>query len=137
MKPTSIKIIKGLLIFRLILTGIIVVVFFFIKDLDSSQRTFWTGLKNGIIASLHLDSENTNTIFGYLIGSILIPVILGLLQIKFVNERKYKAMLITVIFDLIFGLSQGFSLFPIIILILILTQPTKNYLKNKEETQSA
>ena len=133
MKPKPINLIKGLLIFRLTLTALIVIIFFFIKDLDNSQRTFWSGLQNGIIASLHSDDSDPTILFGYLVGQALFPVILALLQIKFINDRRYIPMLITVILDLLFGLSQGFTLFPIIILIVILTQPTKNYLKNGDK----
>ena len=133
MKPKPINLIKGLLILRLTLTALIVIIFFFIKDLDNSQRTFWSGLQNGIIASLHSDDSDPNILFGYLVGQALFPVILALLQIKFINDRRYIPMLITVILDLLFGLSQGFTLFPIIILIVILTQPTKNYLKNGDK----
>lgn len=136
MKPKTINVIKGLLIFRLSLSAIFVILFFFIKDIDPSQRSFLSGLRNGIAASLHSEESDSNVLLGYLIGQLIIPVVLALLQIKFVNARKFIPMLVTVILDLLFGLSQGFSLFPIIILIIILTQPTKGYLKNADTTEA-
>lgn len=129
MKPKSINIIKSLLLFRLSITTLIIIIFYFIKDLESNQKTFWSGFKNGIISSMDIVNSNPNILFSYLLGELTIPIILIILQINFINKRLFTPILITVILDLLLCLSKGFILFPIITFIFIHTQPAKNYLK--------
>jgi hypothetical protein len=89
------------------------------------------GIREGLIEKFNLNSNNLEYEFGRLIGKLFIPILLGILTLVFVVNRKFWSTIIAVSLDLIMGLSQGVPLLTVVILIIILTNPTRNYLKLK------
>tara|TARA_Y100000815_G_C13032389_1_gene383628 strand:+ start:192 stop:611 length:420 start_codon:yes stop_codon:yes gene_type:complete len=129
-KPLVVKIIIGIILLKLTIILLTIGLFYLTKDLDPTTITAMTGIRDGIIEKFNLNSTGLEYEFGRLIGKLLIPAILAILTLTFVVNRKFWFALIVVSLDFMFGLSQGFPLLTIVILIMILTNPTRNYLKN-------
>lgn len=130
-KPLSVKIVIGLTLVKLIIILLTISLFYVTKDLDPTEGTTMAGIREGLIEKFNLNSNNLEYEFGRLIGKLFIPILLGILTLVFVVNRKFWSTIIAVSLDLIMGLSQGVPLLTVVILIIILTNPTRNYLKLK------
>jgi hypothetical protein len=133
-QPTSVKILRALLVFRLVFSAGLVILFAIVRKTNSDESTVFSGIRDGILSSLNKKGSDPDEAFGYLIGIMIIPVILIVLTLVFTKERRFGAVLWTTIADLIFGLWRGFPVLSIATLILVLTDPTKSFLKNKGQS---
>jgi hypothetical protein len=132
-KPVSFRILQTLLLLRLIFSVALIVVFAFVMNTSDNNRLA-AGIRDGIISALKLEASDTAFALGYLIGAMLFPMAFVVMNLVFLNKRNYKAVVGLSIADLLFAIAGGFPLFSLIGLILVLTNPTKAYLKGKDES---
>jgi hypothetical protein len=128
--PKSIKILKALLIIRLSLIALLIVAFIVVQDTDPSQHSFASGLKQGIAARFEIGSLGSAEQIGYIFGRLSFAIFFTMAILAYIKTRQFKIVLTIVIIDLVFGFGNGFPIFQIIILIIVLGQSAKNYLKN-------
>src|SRR4051812_32267063 len=75
-KPQNISIITIILAFKAFVLATIIIVFFFVKDIDPKENSFFSGVRRAFQERLGLSSDDPNYSLGYLIGQLLIPIIL-------------------------------------------------------------
>lgn len=128
--PGKVKVIYGILIFKLLLMLAVIVVFYLVKDIPSGEQSAGGGIRDGMVNSLGEDSRNTDYVFGYLCGTMLIPILATILSMVFVRKRMFIPLVVTVALDLVISFSSvGFPILQIITLALIFSEPAKSYLK--------
>ncbi|MFA5995420.1 MAG: hypothetical protein WCW27_06755 [Patescibacteria group bacterium] len=133
MKPISIRIINGLLIFRciVILTTLSVTGYVIYS---SPEPGVLTGIADGTIEAVGIETPiiNANKSFGMVIGYSLPTIMILLLELSYVKNRKTKGFLIVMGIDVLIAIAlRNLPLLAIIILLLGLTKKSKIYFKNK------
>ncbi|MEZ4688481.1 MAG: hypothetical protein R3B47_21190 [Bacteroidia bacterium] len=127
-KPITVKVITGLLVFKLIVIFLTIAFFYFTKDIDPNSRSALAGIRDGIIELNDLDKTNFGYALGRLIGKQVIPFLLMILALVFVHERRFWPILIVLFLNLLIEASQGIPLLTIIMIILLWTRSAKSYL---------
>jgi len=130
-KPTIVKVANGLILMKLITLVLSIALFYFVKDVDSSQQDITSGLKEGLIEAFNISSNDMDYAFGLLIGKLAIPILLLSLALTFFYNRKFGLVVAVMVLVFIVELTKGIPLLSLIILILLLTNPTRGYLKNE------
>ena len=131
MKPISIRIINGLLIFRyVVILAILGVTGYVIYS--SPEPGVLTGIANAMIKATGVETPivNADESFGMTIGYLLPTIIIIFLELLFINKRKAKGFLIVIGIDILITIFlKSLPLIAIIILILGLTKKSKIYFK--------
>lgn len=130
--PLILKIVKGYLLLRIVVFILVIITFFFVKDLNPSHLNVLTGIRKGIMNSFNLIEENIDYQFGLLIGKLIFPIVLNLLAFYFLSIRKFWLALISVFLVLLTGFTLGIPFLTFIILIIISCNPSRDYLKRIE-----
>jgi len=128
-RPVSVKIIFWVMAIRLIL-GIATIVF--VGMFFNSGGAAWESFKDGFLESaLGIKaSEFTAEQYGRFIGTMIIPLGLIVLSLVSIKNQMFKTLLVSVIIQLLLGLSQPLQLLLLIaMLILMLTKSSRDYLK--------
>jgi len=133
-KPWTIKVIIGFFIAKLFFIALIIITFGIVKDIDSATRTFGAGIKDAMVRRYHLDMTESSYAFGKLMGLNLIPLLVAVLGIIFILNRKYIPTLVTLIIDLLIGLGMMNPFVAIINIILFLQKKSKYYMKGIDES---
>jgi len=123
-RPRTIRVILALSALRLIGLVLIPITYYFTRG--SYDKTLFAGFV--IYTRKRFGLQNAELEMSVLGGMLSIPFILTVLLIIFVNRKKFWAAVIVVALDLLFGLTQGSGIFGILVLILIWTNPSKEYL---------
>ncbi len=136
-KPLRVKVVIVMTTLKLAFMLLTIVLFYFTKDLEPGARNAMTGIRDGIIEGYGLNYNDLNYAFGKLIGRSIFPLIFAGLTLYFITLRKFWPTIVAVILDILTGFSLGIPLFTILILIVLLTKPARNYLKGiQPETAS-
>ena len=75
--------------FKLIVAVLVIVGFYFLKDLNPVELNVWTGMREGIMEHFELGSTDMGYQFGVLIGRLLMPFVFSLAAILTINHRRY------------------------------------------------
>ena len=131
-KPTGVKVLKWLLIVKLFLLVAIIFAFVAVMKEDVTNDTFASNLKRFIIKLMDSHRQEPDQQFWNLIGFLGLPLFLTGALIAFIDTRQFWIVLILSIIDLPFSFVIYMGLFSIATLIIILTNPTRNYLRRKQ-----
>lgn len=138
-KPSTVKWIIGLSIFRMAI-GILLVIAAAFVLYNKPESTFFQGIADGIIENFSLSDPYGNPAysFGRVLGAMLIPFLLMSLEIVFIRSRKRVGFWICTALDFLFTLSSiSLPIMPIVLLILGLNKSTKLYFKGESEEMAA
>ncbi len=78
---------------------------------------------------MYLVSNEFNYSLGLLTGTLIFPFALSALGLMFIRKRKYTPLIIVVVLDLLIALSRGIPFISVILLVLILMKPSRDYLR--------
>ena len=134
MKPASVKWINGL-IFLKIGAAFLFLILGSIAIFTHPESGFFKGVEQSLgLRNLLVESDTAGT-FGMLFGTVLIPVLLAAGIYFALKSRKKTLFYILISIDILASIgSGGFPLIMLVILILSLLKPTRNYLEiNKSE----
>jgi len=129
-KTNTVQWINGILFFRLICTFVVLTSVTLIVYLHP-QTGFLKGVSDAILSKIQLAELYTNPSSGiaHLLGYMMLPTILMILELLFLNRQKRIPFWIIMVLDLLFGLAKPkILLFPLIIFILSLMRPTRLFL---------
>ncbi|HEY9048717.1 MAG TPA: hypothetical protein VIN08_22585 [Ohtaekwangia sp.] len=126
-RPRTIRVILALGALRLL--GLILIPIIYYLTRNSYDKTLFAGFVSYTRKRFGL--QNTEQEMAILAGLLSVPLILTILLLWFVNRRKFWPAVIVTGIDLLFGLSQESGIFGILILILLWTNPSKEYLGMK------
>jgi len=134
MTPAPVKWIKGLIILRIVL-AILILILVGITLLVRPSSGYLFGISERIFGRLGIENpyDNASHTLGYVIGILVIPFIVNLLELLFVNKKKRIGFWIVLGFDFVFSLSNGSFFLPLILLILSLLPSTRGYFNNRKE----
>ncbi|MEO1054198.1 MAG: hypothetical protein AAFX87_26400 [Bacteroidota bacterium] len=131
-KPSSVKWIYGILIFQIALVVLVIAIAAYALE-SNSGNPFLQGFKEALFDDADTTGSNNAFLIGLLIGNFIFPIIAIILQLVFLHYRKYTGLLVVVILHLIYGLLQfSLPLFQIVMLILVVNEKTKSYLKGED-----
>ena len=128
-RPLATNIVRVLLFLRLGFMLLVVVFFTLTRNVNPEEQPVLAGIRSGIVNSFSLESNDFPYNFGRLIGYQLIPALFCILLLNIIEKRKFGPAVLVASLDLLIGFSLGIPVLQIAVLILILTNPTKNYLK--------
>lgn len=131
-KPIGVKVLKWLLIVKLFFLVAIIFAFAAVMKEDVTNDTFASNLKRFIIKLMHSHRQEPDQQFWNLIGYLGFPLFLTGALIAFIDTRQFWIVLILSIIDLPFSFVVYMGLFTIATLVIILTNPTRNYLRHKQ-----
>lgn len=129
-KPLAVKIVLGLIIFKLIFILLYIGLFYLAFYSTTEGMSLLTGIREAFVEILNFNSTNIDYEFGLLVGKLLIPILLSVLTLIFLVNRKFWLTIFIISIDILVGLSQGTPLLPLILFIMVVLNPTRNYLKN-------
>jgi len=130
-KPSGVKVIIGITTWKLVAILVIIGTFYFTRDMDPAARNVAAGMRDAIIKRFSINMANFDYELGRLIGKFVMPALLAIITLVSVYSRKFWLAIIVIIADLLIGLVHGFPILTLIILIIALTNPSRSYLKNK------
>lgn len=125
--PTSVKVIKGIMYFKLIFMTLFLVLCL-LSLIPGSES--WESFKDDYIENLFgiKADEYSYSSFAILIALTVIPLLLTTMSLNSIKKKTYKTLMIVVIIQLLLSFSNPFHLLlMIIVLILLLLRRTKNY----------
>jgi hypothetical protein len=104
------------------------------KDVTVGEESIRAGMRAALNNRLGLNYGFSSYEFGYLMGSVMFPMLFVALVFLFVLKRKFVWVVVFAVLELIVGLAFSFPFLSIIILVVILTNPTRDYLKRKNKS---
>jgi hypothetical protein len=132
-KPLSVRVLITLYWLRV--AGLPVLLLMYVATggvVDETERSVAAGMRQAIIDRFEVGYGYSPYEFGRLLGNLAIPVVFALVLIMLVRKRKFIWVIVFASIDLLIGFaSGGFPITSLIGFILILTNPTRNYLKRK------
>lgn len=136
-KPVIIQGITALLAVKLVIALLTLILFYFAKDLPLGAETALAGMRDAVVDQFGLDISDPDYAFGQLIGKMIVPSLLTFGALLFVLMRKFWPTVVVMTLDFLFGLSQGIPIMAVIILILLWTNPSRDYLHPGSKQQNA
>jgi hypothetical protein len=131
-KPLSVKVLNILLWLKIAALPLILLMYFATSDVaDATERSVAAGMRQALIERFNVSYGYSAYEFGYLVGNLGIKIIPAILLLIFVAKRKFTWVIIFLCLDFLFALSSGFPLLSIVVVVLVVTNPTRNYLKRK------
>ena len=127
-KPVIIQGITALLAVKLVITLLTLILFYFAKDIPQGAETTLASMRDAVVEQFNLDISDPDYAFGQLIGKLIVPSLLTLGALLFILMRKFWPTVVVMTLDFLFGLSQGIPFMAVIILILLWTNPSRDYL---------
>jgi len=131
-KPLSVRILLGLILLKIIIAPTILAAYLMTGDVDGSETSFAGGFRTAINDRFGIGYGISGYHTGYLVGKLTIPLFIALLLLTVVSRRNFVWTVVAVSLDLLVSMTSGLPIVPIAMLILVLTNPTKNYLKRKD-----
>jgi len=131
-KPFSVRILLGLIFLKILVAPIILALYLMTGDVDASDMSFLAGIRQAINNNFGVGYGISGGNTGYLIGKMLIPLLVVFALLFTVSRRKFKWAVVAVCFDLLVSMAGGMPVMSIVILVLVLTNPTKRYLQRKD-----
>jgi len=132
-KPTTIKWINGLLLFRLLILVVTIIITTFVLFLNPEEG-FFTGFAHPILSNsgIYRPFDSPAYTAGFLAGRLLITIILCILEYILLNRKKRIGFWVVFGFDFFLTIALHISIFiPIVILILGLMKSSRDYFMSK------
>ena len=113
-KPNLVRVAKAIIILRMLL-----LLGFFIYTIVSSV--------------MHLGNEASYEI-GRALGSLIIPFLILICELVYLEHRKFRSILVILGVDLIFSFSSGFTHIPLILITiaLVVIEPSRSFLLHRK-----
>jgi hypothetical protein len=124
-KPLVLKILIGLVVFKILGYLMFIIAFAFLRNIDPTELNVYTGIRIGIIESFDLNSSDMDYELGRLIGKLSVPIVLHIGLLFAIYKRWFKAVIGTMALIIL----VEFSIYSLICLILILVKRSRQYLK--------
>lgn len=126
-KPKTINAIFILGFLRIAIIVAVVVTYILIWDVEGNP--FLEGVRDGIKNSFGLDGVDVATEAGMMSGVLMFPFALTILLLVFVGTRRFWGCIVVIALDILVSMASGLPIFPAIMLGLVLSKSTKQYLK--------
>jgi len=130
-KPLSVRILLGLIFFKIIIVPTIIAAYLMTGDVDASDISFSGGLRQAINDRFGVSFGVSGYDVGYIMGKLGIPLAISFLLLTVVSRRNFVWTVVAVSLDLLVSMASGLPL-PIVMLVMVLTNPTRDYLKGKD-----
>ncbi|QGQ98743.1 hypothetical protein EHS13_29620 [Paenibacillus psychroresistens] len=143
-KPFSLKFVNFFIIAKLFFFSLYILLLITLVYIHPIEG-FWYNFKLGVLDAITGDSDIVLTdseiaeAIGEMIGSILIPTILVILNILFIRKFMYKMTVTMLVIQVFFAFSNNiFSvlLSVILLFIVLFNKNTKNYIKQRNAIES-
>lgn len=133
--PTSVRVIRGILIFRLaaILMIFLVIILCINININNSE---WSGFRAGVFDGAGIGSDLDPERVGYFFGQFLLPLLFLTVSLLSLNKRKKEFLLIVLALDALISLVNIFVLIldVIIITIVISSKNASIYFRKYKST---
>ena len=130
-KPALVKVIQGLVYFKLSLYLLGIIALFISMSADTSGLH---AVRDGLLKRYELTQADSYS-FGYIIGKMAVPIVITSILLGAIYKRNHTLAIVMASINifLLFS-SKTIPLLSIAILILLLVQPASTYLKGKKTT---
>ena len=132
-KPPSVRLLLGLTLFKIIVAPAILAAYLMTGDVEESDRSFANGLRTVINNRFDVGYGISAYGVGFIMGEMAIPLLILFLLLAMVIRRNFVWAIVAVSLDLLVSFRAGPPVLSIVMFLLVLTNPTKNYLKRKND----
>ena len=129
-KPTGTKIAIALLLLKIALPILTMIIYSVIAEMELSNRGILAGIRAGIEDWYGLNLANSAEFnSGLILGRSMFPIVASLGALYAILSRRFTWVVVTLLINLVFDASSGFPIMVLLILVLCLINPTRNYLR--------